>query len=415
MLQICFRRRKVRILKSLLWTLLLTWLDRGFLLWWHVSFCQRNSLGWYLEKKCWLFSSFIFLSFVSLCLTVNFSYFPFSALFLLVIYVYAPTITLPPQRKSEKIQNFSHFLKVKNEKDWNGSKHRSECALCLGKGRQESEGQLLKAKKRSRIRIGESWELRNPRGEKFSFLESESQDLWLRARLQKQPPREERAGGCLGWEPTLPAKVRRTLFLTLLSAFFPALGKVRGECRPLPRPSSRPSLLPFSPRPVTTPRRPGAATSTSSCATRTAPVLCTRSTCSPPCLRCAAHKGSAAASWSLPGFTLHFVLSFLCFILSSVHCGDVVLGGSGCRNVILAGPSGFHWRHQAQAGSQAFGTTGGVFSQAHPPAPFHFDLWCTSFFFVVFPYLLSPLTMNSFNLPACDTFWEVDSLEDIMR
>lgn len=105
-----------------------------------------------------------------------------------------------PSTKSEKIKNFSHFFKVKNEKDWNGSKHRSECAPCLGKGQQESEGQLLKAKKWScicikKIRVGESQKLWNSRGEKFSFLESESWDLWLRARLPKQPSQEEQAGG----------------------------------------------------------------------------------------------------------------------------------------------------------------------------------------------------------------------------
>lgn len=33
------------------------------------------------------------------------------------------------------------------------------------------------------------------------------------------------------------------------------------------------------------------------------------------------------------------------FILSSIHHGDIVLGGSGRWDVILTGPSGFHWHH----------------------------------------------------------------------
>ncbi|PNI60441.1 FRY isoform 7, partial [Pan troglodytes] len=48
-----------------------------------------------------------------------------------------------------------------------------------------------------------------------------------------------------------------------------------------------------SPQPVTMPRRPGAATSTSLCATQTAPVLCIHFMCSPPCLRIF-RKGSAS-------------------------------------------------------------------------------------------------------------------------
>lgn len=83
-------------------------------------------------------------------------------------------------------------------------------------------------------------------------------------------------------------------WVTGLFSSFPALEKVTGGSLRRPRPSSRPSLLPSSRRPATTQRKPGAATSTSSCATRTAPAPCTHFMCSPPCLRYGARgRGTA--------------------------------------------------------------------------------------------------------------------------
>lgn len=73
--------------------------------------------------------------------------------------------------------------------------------------------------------------------------------------------------------------------LTGLFSSFPALEKATGASLPHPRPSSRPSLLRSSQQPVMMRRKPGAATSTSSCATPMAPVRCIRFMCSPPCLR----------------------------------------------------------------------------------------------------------------------------------
>ena len=153
---------------------------------------------------------------------------------------------------------------------------------------------------------------------------------------------------------------------------------VRPRPRPLPRPSSRPSLPPFSPRPVTTPRRPGAATSTSSCATRTAPVLCTRSTCSPPCLRYAAHKGSTAASSS--GSQLASPLSGECWVHTTL-CPQFprlhsFFRSSWRRCAPRLGPLGRdpRWPLQVSLASSGtgrqpgLGTTGGVFNQAHCPS-----------------------------------------------
>lgn len=166
---------------------------------------------------------------------------------------------------------------------------------------------------------------------------------------------------------------------------------------------------------MTTPRRPGAATSTSSCATQTAPVLCTHSTCSPPCLRYAAHKGSTAASSS--GSQLASPLRGDCWVYTTL-CPQFPLLHSFFRSswrrcAPRLRPLGCdpRWPLQVSLASSGTGRQPGL--QDHrwylQPSPlsissFHFDLWCTSFFFVVFPYLLFPLTMNSFNLPACDTF-----------
>ena len=64
---------------------------------------------------------------------------------------------------------------------------------------------------------------------------------------------------------------------------------------------------------------------------------------------------------------------------------------------------------------QAFRTTGGIFNQARSPSLLSTLTSAVPLpSLLLFPYLLFPLTMNSFNLPACDTFWEVNSLEYIM-
>ena len=104
---------------------------------------------------------------------------------------------------------------------------------------------------------------------------------------------------------------------------------------------------------------------------------------------------------------LHYTFSSVSsdFILSSIHHGDIVLSGSGRWDVILTGPSGVHWHPQAQAGSQALRTTGGIFNQARSPSLLSTPTSAVPLpSLLLFPYLLFPLTMNSFNLPACDTF-----------
>lgn len=90
--------------------------------------------------------------------------------------------------------------------------------------------------------------------------------------------------GVVSGENIQPRK-RRTVHLNRVFFISPALEMVTGECPLRPHPSSRPSSLHFNPQPVTMLKKPGAATSTSSCVTLMAPVLFIHFMCSPPCLR----------------------------------------------------------------------------------------------------------------------------------
>lgn len=127
----------------------------------------------------------------------------------------------------------------------------------------------------------------------LAFLESERNP---RDSERKLGPQSHLSGGHWAGRAASPRGEGR-LLLTWSCPFFAALEKARGASLPLPRPSSRPSWPPFSPRPATTPRRPGAATSTSSCATRTAPAPSTPSTSSPRCSRYGRRACAEPASW----------------------------------------------------------------------------------------------------------------------
>ena len=227
---------------------------------------------------------------------------------------------------------------------------------------------------------------------------------------QSNPHRRSRQEGCLKWEPTLPAKVRRMPFLTLSSAFFSSFGEGERGVSPPPSPFFSAILAAFQPTACDDAEEAWRShinqlmcDSDGSCAVYTFHVFSSLfKVCCPQSSTVASSSGSQLPrpERGSAGFTLYFFLSFLWlhpfFHSSWRHCAQW-FRALGCDP---------HWPLRRSLASSGPGRQPGP--QDHrgylQPSPFsissfHSDLCCTSSFFVAFPLSFIP-THHEFLQPA---------------